>query len=415
MRHHRAHKKPIAEHYPLKLKGVLVSLGISQKKWSACILQTGGYAKGRKLSRSAAEAILNRNIWPTLSPREHIVAQTEALLRGFNIPKSVLKTIWEEDVLNEHRHKHPAGCHATSGHRKPPSELDQPLKEVVMLTATARKSFALFRDPFTDDVQGADDVFLSAEYRYVCETMYNTAKHGGFLAVVGESGAGKTTLRRDLIDRINRERQKIVIVQPKIIDKGRLTAGLICEAIVRDLSQQKPRQTLEGKARQVEEILIGSCRTGNSHVLVIEEAQDLPVSTLKYLKRFWELEDGFKKLLAIILVGQPELKAKLDERQNYAAREVIRRCEVVELPPLDDHLEEYLNLKFKRIGKSARHIFEKDAFDAIRAKLTLKRRGGDGSLSLLYPLVVNNLVVKAINAAAEIGAKKISADLINEL
>jgi type II secretory pathway predicted ATPase ExeA len=378
-------------------------------------LQTGGYAKGKRLSRSAAEAILNRNTWPSMSPREHIAAQTEAMLRGLNVPKSVLRAIWEEDVLNEHRHKHPAGCHATSGRRQPPFKLDQPLKEVVMLTATARKSFALFRDPFTDDVQGADDVFLSAEYRYVCETMYNTAKHGGFLAVVGESGAGKTTLRRDLIDRINRERGKIVIVQPKIIDKGRLTAGLICEAIVRDLSQQKPRQTLEGKARQVEEILIGSCRTGNSHVLVIEEAQDLPVSTLKYLKRFWELEDGFKKLLAIILVGQPELKAKLDERQNYAAREVIRRCEVVELPPLDDHLEEYLNLKFKRIGKSARDIFEKDAFDAIRAKLTLKRRGGDGSLSLLYPLVVNNLVVKAINAAAEIGAKKISADIINEI
>jgi type II secretory pathway predicted ATPase ExeA len=199
------------------------------------------------------------------------------------------------------------------------------------------------------------------------------------------------------------------------VDKSRLTAGLICEAIIRDLSQQKLRQTLEGKARQVEEILIGSCRTGNSHVLVIEEAQDLPISTLKYLKRFWELEDGFKKLLAIILVGQPELKAKLDERQNYAAREVIRRCEIVELPPLDDHLEEYLTMKFKRIGRSARDIFEKDAFDAIRAKLTLKRRGGDGTLSLLYPLIVNNLVVKAINAAAEIGAKKIGADLINEL
>jgi type II secretory pathway predicted ATPase ExeA len=284
-----------------------------------------------------------------------------------------------------------------------------------MLTATARKSFALFRDPFADDVQGADDVFLTAEYQYVRETMYNTAKHGGFLAVVGESGAGKTTLRRDLIDRIEREGQKIVVVQPKIIDKGRLTAGLICEAIIRDLSQQKPRQSLEGKARQVEEILIGSCRTGNSHVLVIEESQDLPVSTLKYLKRFWEMEDGFKKLLAIILVGQLELKAKLDERQNYAAREVIRRCEIVELPPLDDHLEEYLTMKFKRIGKSARDIFEKDAFDAIRAKLTLKRRGGDGTLSLLYPLVVNNLVVKAINIAAEIGVKKISADIIKEI
>ena len=47
-------------------------------------------------------------------------------------------------------------------------------------------------------------------------------------------------------------------------------------------------------------------------------------NNLKFLKRFWELEDGFKKLLSILLIGQPELKNKLDERQHYEAREVIR-------------------------------------------------------------------------------------------
>ncbi|VEI45183.1 Uncharacterised protein [Actinobacillus equuli] len=53
------------------------------------------------------------------------------------------------------------------------------------------------------------------------------------------------------------------------------------------------------------------------------------------------MEDGFKKLLSIVLIGQPELKLKLSER-NTEVREVVQRCEVVELAPLDAELERYV-------------------------------------------------------------------------
>ena len=155
-------------------------------------------------------------------------------------------------------------------------------------------------------------------------------------------------------------------------------------------------------------LLRDSSRAGNTHVLMIEEAHDLGVKTLKSLKRFWELEDGFKRLLAIILIGQPELKLKLDERTNYEAREVIRRCEVAELVPLDRNLEGYLELKFKRVGKALAEVFEADAFDMIRRRLIERRHG-------VYPLVVNNLVTKAMNTCAEIGAAKVGADVVKEI
>ncbi|MFP4733744.1 AAA family ATPase, partial [Pasteurella multocida] len=85
---------------------------------------------------------------------------------------------------------------------------------------------------------------------------------------------------------------------------------------------------------QLHRVLKDSARAGNQHVLIIEEAHSLPVPTLKHLKRFFELEDGFKKLLSIVLVGQPELKLKLSER-NFEVREVVQRCEIVTLEPLD--------------------------------------------------------------------------------
>lgn len=400
-----------ATYMPINLKSILARVGVSQEEWARAVKQGRGRVRGKPLSVSAAAQILNWNIWPRLTDRDDIKRQTEQLLRARGVPEEILRTVWQDDVYDEARHAHPVG-HNWRAKQRAADQSEIPHLEVEMLSAAARKHFAIFKDPFVDDVQNSDDVFLSTEQRYIREAMYTTAKHGGFLAIVGESGSGKTTLRRDLLDRIARERLNIVCVQPRCIDKGKLSAGSICEAIVRDLSQQKPRQSLEGKARQVEDILRGSSRAGNAHVLLIEEAHDLTVATLKYLKRFWELEDGFRKLLAIILVGQPELKGMLDERVNYEAREVIRRCEIAELLPLNGNLEEYLALKLKRIGKKPPEVFARDAYDAMRAKLTLRRRGADGVESMLYPLVVNNLVTKAMNLCAEIGAEKIDAEVV---
>ena len=197
----------------------------------------------------------------------------------------------------------------------------------------AYKKFGLFQDPFNGDVTKAEDVFLTDETRFVAEFLYQTAKAGGMVALLGESGSGKTTIRRYAMDRIQSEGQKIKIIAPRSIDKARLTTSAICDAIIQDCSAEKPRRTLEAKSRQVERILTNSSRAGYNHVLMIEEAHDLSIPTLKYLKRFWELEDGFKKLLAIVLIGQTEMKAKLDESQNWEAREVIRRIEVLELKP----------------------------------------------------------------------------------
>ncbi len=405
--------KQEATYMPLKLKGVLARLGIRQTEWASSIKQDGRGVAGKPLSLSAATQIMNWGTWPRLTSQDSIKRQTEELLRRHDVDEVDIAQVWEVEEDDHTRNAHPVDVHLGQKHARLQPEIE-PL-EIEMLSLNAKKHFSLFRDPFIEDVQGPEDVFLSADQRYIREAMFSTAKHGGFLAVVGESGAGKTVLRRDLIDRVQRDAQLIVLIQPRLIDKGTMTAGGICEAIIGDLREgEKIPRSLEAKARKVEQLLKDSSRAGNSHSLLIEEAHDLSIQTLKFLKRFWELEDGFKKLLSIILVGQPELKNKLDERIHYEAREVIRRCEVAELAPLDRHLEEYLTLKFKRVGKSLDELFHKDAYDAMRARLT-RQKGAGKSVSMVYPLVVNNLVTSALNLCAEIGADKVNADVIKEL
>ncbi len=394
---------------PLKAKKLLAALRIPQAELGRSIVLSSGLNP----CEAAVSQILNRDIWPASTPRAQVQQQIEDCLRRWGADEEDIKEAFDKNEgLYRPRSTRQSRALLAQAHA-PIAEVEAQLPEKAMLTQAARKHFALFRDPFQDDVQEPDDVFLGKEQRFVREYMFTTARHGGFIAVIGESGAGKSVLRRDLIDRIGREKQPIRCIMPRIIAKERLTAGGICDAIILDLSQQRPRQSLEAKARQIEELLTESSRAGSSHVLIIEEAHDLALSTLKYLKRFLELEDGFRRLLAIILIAQPEINGLLSPT-NISAREVVRRCEKIALPPLNGDLEAYLTLKLQRHGKRLEDIFDQGAFDAMRQALTFNR-GRSEAVSMLYPLVANNLAVQAMNLAAELGAAKVDAEIIRHI
>lgn len=312
----------------------------------------------------------------------------------------------------------------TSQQSTPSKEMDDAmLLQNETLTPAARKHFGLFRNPFSDEINSREDVFLSPDIRLCRELLWDVAKNGGFCALVGESGSGKTTIREELLERIRREGAPVIVIEPYILAmedndiKGKtLKSGQIAETIISALDPNaSPKRTPHARFKQLHDLLKASYKSGNTHVLIIEEAHSLPIATLKHLKRFRELKDGFARLLGVVLIGQPELKIKLSAH-NPEVREVVQRCEVMELEPLDRHLQEYVTHKIARVGGKAEDMFEPGAFDAIRTKLTRSVRGGKASdaISICYPLVVNNLVTRAMNIAAAIAAAKINADLIME-
>ncbi len=292
------------------------------------------------------------------------------------------------------------------------------------LSSAARQHFRVPRDPFINELNEDADVFITDDIRYVRSAMRQTAKHGGMLAVVAESGGGKSTLRQDLIDWIN-QGEPITVIEPYVIGmedserKGKaLKAADITGAVIRTVSPGAIlRQVLQDRAAQMHSILRASAQVGRRHVLIIEEAHALAVPTLKHLKRFYELQDGFKKLLSIILIGQTELEHKLSEH-NPEVREVVQRCEMVKLPPLDNHVEGYLRHKLGRAGLEFDAVFAPDAAEAIRATLrqsiteTVRGQRQAREQSLCYPLAINNLVTRAMNEAVKIGAPKVNAALI---
>lgn len=147
-----------------------------------------------------------------------------------------------------------------------------------------------------------------------------------------------------------------------------------------------------------------SHRAGNRHCLILEEAHNLHLSTVKHLKRFYELEDGFSKLLSIIMIGQTELKDKLSE-SNAEVREVVQRCEMVELAPLDD-IAGYVAHRCACANVDPAALFAPDAFAALAARLTVHGR------SLCHPLVIGNILTAALNLAANLGETIVTPDII---
>lgn len=380
----------------LRLKTVMADASIKQ----------GEMARAVKLSRPALNSFINRGVLPQGVDRSRLQAD-------------IVRFVRERGIAAERLFEVAPPCANTAEPVSPPVH-SQDQEEMSMLlrkqslTPAARRHFSLNRDPFADPTT-SEDVYMGSEIRYVREAMYQVARQGGFMAIVGESGAGKTTLREELIDRIQREEQAVIVVEPYVLameDNDRngktLKSQHIAEAIMAAVAPlAKVKSSPEARFAQLHASLRDSARAGHSHVLIIEEAHSLPMPTLKHLKRFRELKDGLRPLLSVILIGQPELKTKLSEH-NPEVREVVQRIELVDLPALDTDLEAYLAHRFKRAGADVDKVLDKDATTALRSKLTPSR----GSGTLLYPQAVHNALAAAMNRAADLGVPRVNAHLL---
>lgn len=291
------------------------------------------------------------------------------------------------------------------------------------LSHPAKRQFKLFTNIFTDNVRDANQVYQNADIKDVREALWQTAKGNmSFVAVIGQSGAGKSTLRRELIDRLERQKESVIVIEPYVLAtedndiKGKTLKSVhIAESILATLAPSvNAKRSPEARFRQVHNLLKESSKAGNHHVLIIEEAHSLPIPTLKHLKRFLELENGFTPLLSIVLIGQNELKNKLSEN-NEQVREVVQRCEIFELTHFDrNSLKEYLQHRSQSAGRELGEFIDESGLNAIAHRLggSHKNKGAD---SLLYPLAVGNLLTGALNIASELGMPVVTGDLVKEV
>lgn len=395
----------------LNLKRVLTVLSVSQKD----------IADACGVSTALISQLCNHGLWPRKNPsREALRSAIENCLRKAGAEEALVAHAFEEWPRARVNAPEADAPHSTDEH--PTTEEDEHmLLRNETLTHEAREHFGLVRSPFVDDIATLADVFASPSTRRARAALMDAALNQGFVALVGESGSGKTTLREELEERIRLEGKPVIVIKPYVMEmessdaRGNvMKSGQIAEAIIHTLDPGATvRSSTQARARQVHALLTSSQQAGYSNLLIVEEAHRMPKSTLRHLKSFMEMKHGLRRLLGVVLIGQPELDMTLSDKLADV-REIVQRCERREMLPLDDDLQPYLAHKLARVGAKLDEVFADDACDAIRARLVRIPRGGSRAEahSICYPLVVNNLVVRALNAAAAVQFPRVNAQVV---
>lgn len=149
--------------------------------------------------------------------------------------------------------------------------------------------------------------FLSENHRGAFEhLLYGIKEKEGFILITGEVGAGKTTLCRALLNKLESQATDTALVLNPMFSGQELLQCILGDFGIPSSGTAK-KDLLDGLNR----FLLNQQAAGRSSVLIIDEAQNLPLPVLEELRILSNLETEKEKLLQIILMGQIELKEKL--------------------------------------------------------------------------------------------------------
>jgi general secretion pathway protein A len=169
-------------------------------------------------------------------------------------------------------------------------------------------------------------LFMSERHREaLAHLLYGINSGGGFVLLTGEIGAGKTTVCRCFIDQVPANCKLAYIFNPKLTVEELLLS--VCDEFGLSLPPAGPGPVgVKGYVDAINRYLLESHARGTNNVLVIDEAQNLSADVLEQLRLLTNLETSERKLLQIILIGQPELRTMLarPELEQLAQRVIAR-------------------------------------------------------------------------------------------
>lgn len=225
-------------------------------------------------------------------------------------------------------------------------------------------------------------LFLAPPHQEALQHLrYGVSEQKGFIVLTGEVGCGKTTICRQLLEELDPEK-----VETALILNPRLSESELVQAILRELKVTPVKGSHQDLLDQLNAHLLSLVEQEKEILLIIDESQNMSIDALEHLRLLSNLETHKRKLLQILLIGQPELKEKLRRQELRQLRQ--RVLVFYELRTLtEEETARYINHRLALAGGQGRPDFTRRAVRRIH------------HLSQGIPRVVNNLCDKSILSA----------------
>ncbi len=236
-----------------------------------------------------------------------------------------------------------------------------------------------------------------SSYQDALNTLLVSVRSGeGFIKVVGEVGTGKTLLCRKLLTSLEEDFITAYVPNP-YLEPMTLLLAVADELGVAYGAEANQHNLL----KSITAFLVGAHARGKRVVLCLDEAQAMPIETLEALRLLSNLETERRKLLQVVLFGQPELDVRLDEPSIRQLRQRISFCCNLGAMNVDD-VEYYVAHRLGIAGYRGPRLFSREAVRALH-------RASRG-----IPRLVNVLSHKAMIAAFGEGVHQIGVRYVKE-
>ena len=256
--------------------------------------------------------------------------------------------------------------------------------------------FGLTENPFslTPDPRF---LFMSQRHREaLAHLLYGMGERGGFVLLTGEVGTGKTTLCRSLLNQVPEGVEVALVLNPK------QTALELVASLCDELKVSYPAGTdsLKVLIDLLNLHLLDIHAKGRRTVLIIDEAQNLSTDVLEQVRLLTNLETSTRKLLQILLIGQPELQTMMAQPElRQLGQRITARYHLT--PLLPDETAAYVQHRLEVAG-CKRQLFSK-------ATLRLVHKLSDG-----IPRLINTICDRALLGAYAKQREKVNRSIVQK-